>query len=278
LEAPVIVTNIEDDIIVSTIQLASSNHWTIHPPIGVYPGIGVVVIKHNEVGKYGSLMTIGNEDMYSDPNTWNMSDIEVLLPDMSPVMQLVEDRNTRSSSPTWMTIKRIQGMERLSSREQVLFSQRTWFASKKLMKWYVKNIPSFPLTLSQIELHFDSQEVAFMRGHFLMRSHHQANMSEMAEELKEHQVYEKISQKEAVQDISRSSHYREELRNMVIGYETGSDIVPGSGNTSHRAIFVDKATGFKWSAVLPKKSHLPQAFTGYCDFMFQHGHTFSHFK
>ena len=85
------------------------------------------------------------------------------------------------------------------------------------MKWYVKNIPSFPLTLSQIELHFDSQEVGFMRGHFMMRSHHQVNMSEMVEELKEHQVYEKISQKEAVQDISRSSHYREELRNMVIG-------------------------------------------------------------
>ena len=39
-----------------------------------------------------------------------------------------------------------------------------------------------------------------------------------------------------------------------------------------------KATGFKWSAVLPKKSHLPQAFTGYCDFMFQHGYILSHFK
>jgi hypothetical protein len=82
LEAPVIVANIEDDIIVSTIQLANSNHWTIHPPVGVYPGVGVIVVKHNEMGPYGKLMTIGNEDMYSNPNTWNRYDIDVLLPDI----------------------------------------------------------------------------------------------------------------------------------------------------------------------------------------------------
>ena len=169
-------------------------------------------------------------------------------------------------------------MERLSSKEQVLFSQRTWFAPKNLMKWYVKNIPSFPLTLSQIELHFDSQEMGFMRGHFMMRTHHQANISEVAEEMKEHLVYERMSKNEVTQDRSRESHYREELRNMIIGYETGSDIVPGPGNKSFRAIFVDKATGFKWSALLPKKSHLPQAFTGYCEFMLQHGHSLTNFK
>jgi hypothetical protein len=63
LEAPVIVADIEDDIIVSTIQLANSNYWTIHPPVGVYPGVGVIVLKHNEMGPYGKLMTICNEDM-----------------------------------------------------------------------------------------------------------------------------------------------------------------------------------------------------------------------
>ena len=36
LESPVVVANIEDDIIVSTSQLASSNYWTIHPPAGVF--------------------------------------------------------------------------------------------------------------------------------------------------------------------------------------------------------------------------------------------------
>jgi hypothetical protein len=257
LEAPVIVARIEDDIIVSTVQLSNSNYWTIHPPLGVYPGVGVIVIKHNEVGKYGKLMTIGNEEMYSDPTTWNMSEMELLIPDLSPVMKLMDSGDTTTASPKWMNIKRIQGMERLSSKEQVLFSQRTWFAPKSLMKWYVRNIPSFPITLSQIELHFDSQEVGFMRGHFMMRSHHQANISEVADELKEHQVYEKMSRNEVIQDRSRSSHYREELRNMIIGYETGSDIVPGPGNKSYRAVFVDKATGFKWSALLPKKSHLP---------------------
>ncbi|NDB84979.1 MAG: hypothetical protein EB127_20095, partial [Alphaproteobacteria bacterium] len=36
LESPVIVADIDDDIIVSTNQLSSSNYWTVHPPIGVY--------------------------------------------------------------------------------------------------------------------------------------------------------------------------------------------------------------------------------------------------
>ena len=134
------------------------------------------------------------------------------------------------------------------------------------------------MTVSQIELHFDSQEVGFLRRHFTARKYHQANISELAEEFKEHKVYERMSQKEVKQDQSRASHYREELRNMVIDYETGSDIVPGPGNKSHRAVFADKATGFKWSVSLPKKSHLPEAFTGYCEFMSQHGHTLTNFK
>ena len=114
----------------------------------------------------------------------------------------------------------------------MLFSQRTWFAPKHLMKWYAVNIPSFPLTVSQIELHFDSQEVEFLRGYFTARTYHQTNISELAEELKEQKVYERMSQKEVKQDQSRASHYREELRNMDIGYETDSDIVPGPDNKS----------------------------------------------
>jgi hypothetical protein len=65
---------------------------------------------------------------------------------------------------------------------------------------------------------------------------------------------------------------------MVIGYETGSDIVPGPGNHSHRAVFVDKATGYKWSCSLPKKDQLPQAFAQYCYFMLQNGHTLHQFR
>ena len=87
-----------------------------------------------------------------------------------------------------------------------------------------------------------------------------------------------MSAKEVISDKSKKSHHREELRNMIIGYETGSDLVPGPGNKSHRAIFVDKATGFKWSASLPKKSHLPEAFTAYCEFMNQQGHSLMDFK
>jgi hypothetical protein len=278
LEAPVIVANIEDDIIVSTTQLSASNHWTIHPPVGVYPGVGVIVLKHNEIGKYGKLMTIGNEDMYSDPTTWNRFDIDVKIPDLSPIMQLQDHtHNEAKRSPKWMTISRIQGMERLTSKEQVLFQQRIWFASKNRMIWYIDNIPSFPLKKSQLELHFNPDEVGKIRGHFTKRSHHSANVYDQSEE-EEMKVYERMSSREVIQDQSKKSHHREEIRNMVIGYETGSDIVPGPNNKSYRAIFVDKATGFKWSASLPKKSHLPEAFTQYCEFMHQHGHVLTNLK
>jgi hypothetical protein len=91
-------------------------------------------------------------------------------------------------------------------------------------------------------------------------------------------VYESMNNKEKLRDDSKKSQYREELRNMVIGYETGSDIVPGPSNRSHRAVFVDKAIGFKWFASLPKKSHIPEAFTQYCEFMLQHGHSLTAFK
>ena len=87
-----------------------------------------------------------------------------------------------------------------------------------------------------------------------------------------------MNTKEVLQNNSKKSHHREELRNMVIGYETCSDIVPGPNNKSHRAVFVDKVTGFKWSASLPKKSHLPEAFKQYCEFMHQHGHSLTSFK
>ena len=267
LDAPVIVANIEDDVIVSTTQMSASNYWTIHPPIGLFPGVGVIIFKHNEIGKCGKLMTIGNEDMYSDPTTWNRFDIDIKIPDMSPIQQLLDDVPTDAKrSPRWMTISRVQGMERLTSKEQVLFQQRIWFATKKRMLWYIDHIPSFPLKKSQLELYFNHDEVGKIRGHFMKRSHHSANVYDQSED-EEMKVYEKMSMKEVIQDNSKKSHHREELRNMVIGYETGSDIVPGPNNKSYRAVFVDKASGFKWSASLPKKSHLPEAFTQYCEFM-----------
>jgi hypothetical protein len=216
--------------------------------------------------------------MYSDPTTWNRFDIDIKIPDLSPIMQLQDHtHNEAKRSPKWMTISRIQGMERLTSKEPVLFQQRIWFASKNRMIWYIDNIPSFPLKKSQLELHFNPDEVGKIRGHFTKRSHHSANVYDQSEE-EEMKVYERMSSREVIQDQSKKSHHREEIRNMVIGYETGSDIVPGPNNKSYRAIFVDKATGFKWSASLPKKSHLPEAFTQYCEFMHQHGHVLTNLK
>ena len=63
-----------------------------------------------------------------------------------------------------------------------------------------------------------------MRGHFKLRPHHQANLSELAEVMKEHKVYEKMSQKECERDRSKASHYREELRNMIIEAKLGTGL------------------------------------------------------
>jgi len=88
-------------------------------------------------------------------------------------------------------------MERLNSKEQVLFQQRIWFAPKKLMLWYIDHIPSFPLKKSQLELYFNPDEVGLIRGHLMKRSHHLANVYDQSEE-QEMKVYERLNTKEAV--------------------------------------------------------------------------------
>ena len=62
---------------------------------------------------------------------------------------------------------------------------------------------------------------------------------------------------------------------MQIGYQTGSDIAIGPGMS--KAVFVDKASGFKWSMTMKSKSQLPEALTSYCEFMRLHGHNLKEF-
>jgi hypothetical protein len=145
LDAPVIVANIEDDVIVSTSKLNDSQHWVIHPPTGLFEDVGVIVIKHNPNGNTGQLMTIGDSEMYSDTSTWNKYDVQVPIPDLSSIKTLLPCANNKPYSLTWTPISRIYGMDKLTAREQVLFQQRIYFASKQRMIWYAEHIPSFPL-------------------------------------------------------------------------------------------------------------------------------------
>jgi hypothetical protein len=47
LDSDVVVAKIEDDIIISTIQQCKAQIWTVHPPTGLIPGVGVIVFEHN---------------------------------------------------------------------------------------------------------------------------------------------------------------------------------------------------------------------------------------
>ena len=69
---------------------------------------------------------------------------------------------------------------------------------------------------------------------------------------------------------------RQQTRDTVIGYETGSDIAIGPGNV--RAVFVDKASGHKWSLTMKQKEQLPDSFIEYCDMMNSYGHKLQLFR
>ena len=141
-------------------------------------------------------------------------------------------------SSTWTPISRIYGMEKLTVKEQVLFQQRIYFASKQRMLWYADNISSFPLRRAQIERYYDPDEVGRIRGHLSKRKHQLKNVRDQSEDA-EMKAYDIWNAQERVKDDSKRVHRREEIQNIVMGYETGSDIVPGPGNNSHRAVFVD---------------------------------------
>jgi hypothetical protein len=45
-----------------------------------------------------------------------------------------------------------------------------------------------------------------------------------------------------------------------------------------KAVFVDKASGFKWSLTMKSKDQLPDALVEYCDLMESYGHKLNHFR
>jgi len=69
---------------------------------------------------------------------------------------------------------------------------------------------------------------------------------------------------------------RSQRRNMIIGDEIGSDIAIGPGNV--KAVFVEKASGYKWSMTMKTKDNLPEAFAEYCRMMTSYGHHLRHLK
>ena len=113
-------------------------------------------------------------------------------------------------------------------------------------------------SFKQIEEHFDGTEVGKIRGHMQARHVTTRRLTDQ-EEQREIDTYLKSAvNPKGSKDIDPMVSVPE-LRNMKIGYQTGSDIAVGPGLT--KAVFVDKASGFKWSMTMKNKSQLPEAFS-----------------
>jgi len=126
-------------------------------------------------------------------------------------------------------------MEKFTVPQKVMFQQKIYFAPLDLMVWYSKNIPTFPLNEAQIRANYVHNETGRLRGMLPKRKHQTRGDVDQAE-LKEINDYfksfEKTGENQPKEIIGKQQH-----RNTVIGYETGSDIAIGPGNV--KDVFVD---------------------------------------
>ena len=113
-----------------------------------------------------------------------------------------------------------------------------------------------------------------MQGNLEKRKHQTRGDVDQSE-LKEIELYFKSLKKDTARKEVEITG-RQQTRDTVIGFETGSDIAIGPGNV--KAIFVDKASGFKWSLTMKTKDQLPDAVIEYCDLMESYGHKLSNFR
>ena len=93
LESEVVVAKIEDDIIISTIQQSKAQLWTVHPPTGLIPGVGVIVFEHNPVGTSGKIIMVGDEEMYTNPKDWNKLNVTVDIPEWATLGSALNYKN-----------------------------------------------------------------------------------------------------------------------------------------------------------------------------------------
>jgi hypothetical protein len=160
-----------------------------------------------------------------------------------------------------------------SVKERVKFQQRTWFAPKSLMIWHSKHLAGYALTENQILEHYDPTDEAYTRGHaentrvsikyHVDRTEHQETLD----------YFKALGPSPRVPEVVSN---RSQKRNMIIGDEIGSDIAIGPGNV--KAVFVEKASGYKWSMTMKTKDNLPEAFAEYCRMMTSYGHHLRHLK
>ena len=177
LQEHVMVADIDDDLIISTSKLAREQFWTVHPPKGLIPGVGVVVFRHSDDDQAGRIVMVGDNNMYTTPSDWSKYNVSVDIPDWTSlgshlVADLSRSRIHIECTPLRLKAQKIQkiyGMEAFTIKQKVLFQQRIWFASKEQMMWHARHIPSYPLTVKQIEEHFDGTEVGKIRGHMQAR-------------------------------------------------------------------------------------------------------------
>ena len=134
-------------------------------------------------------------------------------------------------------------MEKFSVKQRVIFQQRIWFAPLSMMVWHSKNLIGYPLTEYQIREYYDHSETARIRGH-LESTRYTYRLRQDQYEIREIDEYFSNINRNDKSKNNEVFNERTQLRNLIIGKETGSDIVVGPGK--FKAVFVDKVSGHKW--------------------------------
>ena len=94
LQEHVMVAEIDDDLIISTSKLAREQFWTVHPPNGLIPGVGVSVFRHSDDDQAGRIVMLGDNNMYTTPSDWSKYNVSVDIPDWAGLgPHLVADLN-----------------------------------------------------------------------------------------------------------------------------------------------------------------------------------------
>ena len=227
---------------------------------------------------------VEDEEMYTNPREWNKLNITVDIPEWTTLGSALASKSNGSSlhvgrhpdtrkDRMLRNINRIIGMACFSVKERVKFQQRIWFAPKSTMLWHAKHLVGYALTEHQIMEHYDPTDEAYTRGHaentrFSIKYH-----VDRTEHQETTDYFKAIGPTPKTPEVVSN---RSQRRNMIIGDEIGSGISIGPGSV--KAVFVEKASGYKWSMTMKTKDNLPEAFAEYCRMMTSYGHHLRHLK
>jgi hypothetical protein len=97
------------------------------------PGVGVIVFEHNTDGSTGKVVMVGDEDMYSNPESWRKYNFTVDIPQWNDIEKLIKNDYSSSSTARKTAVDRMNiskklnrviGMEKFTVPQKVMFQQK----------------------------------------------------------------------------------------------------------------------------------------------------------